>query len=121
MRSRLWNFADKSGELFCVCCHSIRVVLYSPDITGPKHQTSTELYNTFKATNTCHILLLCHFLWIILPTISHSTERMGATSLPSVVVHLAFGVAFATATCPHEDGSFDNWSDPTTWNNGKVN
>ena len=24
------------------------------------------------------------------------------------------------AVCPHEDGSFENWSDPGTWGDGKV-
>ena len=46
---------------------------------------------------------------------------MGVTRLAFAVLSFAFGVAFAAAaTCPHEDGSFENWSDSSTWDNGKV-
>ena len=46
---------------------------------------------------------------------------MGVTRLAFAVLSFAFGVAFAAAaTCPHEDGSFENWSDTSTWDNGKV-
>ena len=62
--------------------------------------------------------LVCPFPWIIF--LSHPTAIMKATSLCAVAIILAFGVAFAIAVCPHEDGSFDSWSDPSTWDNGKV-
>ena len=43
---------------------------------------------------------------------------LGVTGIAFAVLFLAFGVAFAAAaTCPHED---NNWSDPSTWDNGKV-
>ena len=44
---------------------------------------------------------------------------MGAACLYAALL-LASGVATANAACPHEDGIFEKWSDPSTWENGKV-
>ena len=53
--------------------------------------------------------------------ITRLADMMGVTGLAFAVLFLAFAVAFAAAaTCPHEDGSFENWSDSSTWDNGKV-
>ena len=44
---------------------------------------------------------------------------MGLTTKALLVIFSAI-LASCRAVCPHEDGTFENWSDPGTWDDGKV-
>ena len=44
---------------------------------------------------------------------------MGWTTKVLLLIFSAL-IAPGHAVCPHEDGPFGNWSDPTTWDDGKV-
>merc|ERR1719188_1140811 len=47
---------------------------------------------------------------------------MGLTSRATLLLICSGTLASLAraAVCPHEDGSFDNWSSPATWDDGKV-
>ena len=50
-------------------------------------------------------------------------DTMGLTSRATLLLICSGTLASLAraAVCPHEDGSFDNWSSPATWDDGKVN
>ena len=62
--------------------------------------------------------------------LSHIAARVGFSELIRIAdmeltakaFLLIFSANFAPslAVCPHEDGTFENWSDPGTWDDGKV-